>query len=80
MDSLESIIFDGATVRLEFVINRFDAPKPPAAPTGKKYTACRVAVSAPGFVIMVNKLNNIMAALIQQGIVHQASPPAGKPN
>ena len=28
VDSLEKFVFDGTTLRLEFVINRFDEPNP----------------------------------------------------
>jgi len=28
-DAMERLIFDGATVRMEFVVNRLDDPKPP---------------------------------------------------
>lgn len=73
-DSLENIMMDGPTLRLEFVINRFDKPKPPAPPTGKKYTACRLVLPAPALIELAAKLNQVLAALQAQGIVKPVAP------
>jgi hypothetical protein len=43
-DSLRGLTFDGMNLRLEFVVNRLDEPKPPNPPTGKALTACRLIV------------------------------------
>lgn len=47
-DSLENIQFDGQTLRLEFVVHRYDPIRPPGLPTGRNLTACRVVLPAKG--------------------------------
>ena len=83
-DSLEKVILDGGVARLEFVVNRLDQPRPPAAPTGKKYTTCRLALPMAGLVGLANQLHGLMQALSQQGAFRQITPapgsPSGKPN
>ena len=34
-DSLETVIFDGMSVRMEFVVNRFEPSKPNAGPAAR---------------------------------------------
>jgi len=82
-DSLERLFVDGASVRLEFVVNRFDDPQPPKPPTGKKYTACRVVLPIGALPQVLNQLSNIMKVLVQQGVfqpVHPGPTPGSKPN
>ena len=73
-DSLERILVDQSGLRMEFVVNRMDDPKPPAPPTGKKYTACRVVMPLNGFMDMVGKLNGIVQALQKQGVIRPILP------
>ncbi len=81
-DSLGRLTFDGIHLRMEFVVNRMDDPKPPAAPTGRALTACRVVIPLPGMLDMLNKLQAVVAALQAQGALRPitAPPTAGRPN
>jgi hypothetical protein len=81
-DSLGRLTFDGIHLRLEFVVNRMDDPNPPAPPTGKALTACRVVIPLPGMIDMVGKLQAVMATLQAQGVLRHIQPPptAGRPN
>lgn len=86
-DSVEKLIIDGGVVRIELVVNRMDDPRPPALPTGKKLTACRLILPINGFLDLANKVQGIMGALMSQGLLQQQSPqspptrpPPGKPN
>jgi hypothetical protein len=82
VDSLAKVMFDGMNVRMEFVVNRLDDPKPPAAPTGRATTACRLVIPAPGMLDLINKLQMLIATLQAQGALRQIVNPAtsGKPN
>jgi hypothetical protein len=84
VDSVEKILVDHTGLRLEFVVNRYDDSKPPAALSGRKYTACRVVMPLQGFFDMVGRLNGLMQSLQQQGVIKPASPaptpPPGKAN
>ena len=81
-DSLAKLMFDGMNVRMEFVVNRLDDPKPPAVPTGRATTACRLVLPAPGMLDLINKLQMLVATLQAQGLLRPiTSPPtAGRPN
>jgi hypothetical protein len=46
-----------------------DDPAPPNPPTGKKYTACRLVLPPLAALDLVNKLQQLVALLEQQGIV-----------
>jgi hypothetical protein len=83
VDSLEKSIFDGQTVRIEFVVNRIKPAVPPAPMTGEKYTACRLVMPIIGFSDFAAKVNGLLNALIQQGTIQQLQVVAetpGKPN
>jgi hypothetical protein len=68
-------------VRLEFVVNRLDEPKPPLPPTGKKHTACRLILPAAGLQDLANKIVNLMNQLAAHGMVQQGGQSSGrKPN
>jgi len=85
-DTLEKLMFDGKTLRLEFCVHRMDAHQPPAPPGGKKYPICRLVLPADGLIDIYNKLNNIISAMEKKGLVKRGAdqivhePPAGKPN
>jgi hypothetical protein len=87
-DSLENVIVDGQTLRMEFLVHRLDEPKPGKRMSGKKLTALRVVMPAKSLVDVYNKLNNIVAMMEQQGVVQrnptltvlQPTKPSGPPN
>ena len=64
-DSIQGLIFDGITLRLIFTVTRLDEPKPPAPPTGKRYPACRLVLTAQGAEDLHNQLNQVAAAIEQ---------------
>jgi hypothetical protein len=78
-DSIESSFFDGNTLRIEFTVTRFDEPKPPAAPTGRKYPAARLVLSQAGTLDLINKIFNLRAVLIQHGILTEGGAPTNPP-
>jgi hypothetical protein len=78
-DSAEKMFFDGNTLRLEFTVTRFDDPKPPAAPTGRKCTACRLVLSQEGALDLINKMFTLRDQLIKRGILTAAGNPTTPP-
>ena len=75
-DSLQSVFFDGQSVRLEFCVTRFAEPKQENTLTGKRYPACRLVLTPGAAVELINHLQRLTAAFVQAGIV---KPDASKP-
>jgi hypothetical protein len=75
-DSITGLIFDGQTLRIEFGVTRFDDVKPKSAITGRRYPACRLVLPPAAAVDLINRMQQIAAALTQAGVVRQA-PRAG---
>lgn len=67
-DFLEIVVFDGAFVRMEFVVNRFDAPDASRAPPGgKKVTAARLVLPLSGAANLASQLEAILDAIRSDG-------------
>lgn len=71
-DSVTGLIFDGQTLRIEFGVTRFDDVKPNAPITGRRYPACRLVLPPAAAVDLINRMQQITAALTQAGVVKQA--------
>jgi hypothetical protein len=69
--SLRRINFDGANFQMEFVVNRYDDPRPPAAPTGSSVITCRLVMPLPGAFALLNALAAAAQGLADQGIIQQ---------
>ncbi|MES1155971.1 MAG: hypothetical protein ABUL48_06030 [Pseudorhodoplanes sp.] len=68
-DSINGVIFDGQTMRIEFGITRMDEMKPDTPLTGRRYPACRLVLPPAAALDLINKMQQTAAALAQQGIV-----------
>jgi hypothetical protein len=77
-DSVTGLIFDGQTLRIEFGVTRFDDVKPNAPITGRRYPACRVVLPPAAAVDLINRMQQIAAALTQAGVV-KATPRSSDP-
>jgi hypothetical protein len=75
-DSVTGLIFDGQTLRIEFGVTRFDEMKPNAPISGRRYPACRLVLPPAAAVDLINRMQQIAAALTQAGVVKQAQRPA----
>jgi hypothetical protein len=75
-DCVTGLIFDGQTLRIEFGVTRFDEMKPNAPITGRRYPACRLVLPPAAAVDLINRMQQIAAALTQAGVVKQAQRPA----
>jgi len=83
-DSCARITVEGLNAKLEFAVNRMEDPQPPAPPTGKALTACRLVLPLPGMADLHVKLGQVLATLQAQGVLRQIQfpqgPQSGKPN
>jgi len=80
-DSITGLIFDGQTLRIEFGVTRFDDVKPNSPISGRRYPACRLVLPPAAAVDLINRMQQIGAALTQAGVVRArgaAAPEAPK--
>jgi len=74
-DSITGVVFDGQTLRLEFAVTRLDEIKPDAPITGRRYPACRVVLPPTAAIDLINRMQQIAAALAQAGVTRAAARP-----
>jgi hypothetical protein len=79
VDSFNMLFFDGTTLRIECCATRFDEPKPPGPPTGKKYPVARLVLSPNAITELMNQMQRIQGPLVASGIVKTVSPATGSP-
>lgn len=72
-DSVTGLIFDGQMLRLEFGVTRIDEVKAGAPIAGRRYPACRVVLPPAAAIDLINRMQQIAAALTQAGVA-KASP------
>lgn len=77
VDSFGSILFDGQTARVELRVTRMDEPNPPNPPTATKYPACRLVLTPNALLELSSNLQNIINALIKQGVLKPIQPEVG---
>jgi len=65
-DYLETVVFDGTSIRMEFVVNRFDRPNPQGTPSGRRVTAARLVLPLHGATNLASQLNSLIATLREQ--------------
>ncbi len=75
-DSITGLIFDGQTLRIEFGVTRFDDVKPNSPISGRRYPACRLVLPPAAAVDLINRMQQIAAALTQAGVVKSRAPAA----
>jgi hypothetical protein len=77
-DAVTSLIFDGQSLRIEFGVTRLDEVKPNAPITGRRYTACRLVLPPAAAIDLINRMQQIGAALTQAGVARQ-TPRSAEP-
>ena len=75
-DSITGLTFDGQTLRLEFAVTRADEVKPNAPVTARRYPVCRLVLQPLAAVDLINRMQQVGAALTKAGIVKTTPPPA----
>jgi hypothetical protein len=68
-DFLHIGVFEGLTVKMEFLVNRPNPAQPGGAITGRSVTACRLIMPLPGIIDLIGKLQGLIASLQAQGVV-----------
>src|SRR3990170_3849271 len=75
-DSLNSLYFDGQTLRIEFGVTRFNQAKPNEAMTGRRFPACRLVLPPMVVADLIKRLHQIGSAIVQAGAAKQGDTTA----
>ena len=79
VDSVSGLVFDGQTLRIEFAVTRLDEVKPNSPITGRRFPACRLVLPPAAAVDLINRMQQIGAALAQAGVAKATPRPAEPP-
>jgi hypothetical protein len=74
-DSINALIFDGQTLRIEFGVTRLDEVKSNNAIAARRYPACRIVMPPAAAIELINRMQQIAAALTQSGVARTAPRP-----
>jgi hypothetical protein len=75
-DSINNVYFDGQSLRIEFGITRIDEMKPNTPVTGRRYPAERLVLTPGAAVELINRMQQVGAALAQAGVLKPTNPSA----
>ena len=75
-DSINHVYFDGQSLRIEFGITRLDEVKPNTPVTGRRYPAERLVLTPAAAVELINRMQQVGAALTQAGVLKPSNPTA----
>lgn len=78
-NSVSGLIFDGQALRIEFAVTRLDEVKPNTPLTGRRYPASRIVLPPAAAVDLINRMQQIAAALTRAGVVKAAQRPGDVP-
>ena len=68
-DSINGVSFDGQSLRIELGVTRLDERRSDGPPTGRRYPACRLVLTRAAAVDLINKMQQVRAALARASIV-----------
>ena len=74
-DSINHVYFDGQSLRIEFGITRLDDVKPNTPVTGRRLPAQRMVLTPMAAVELINRMQQVGAALAQAGVLKAAPKP-----
>jgi hypothetical protein len=75
-DSINGVYFDGQSLRIEFGVTRLDEVKANTPVTGRRYPAQRMVLTPTAAVELINRMQQVGAALQQAGVLKPAAPKA----
>jgi hypothetical protein len=75
-DSINHLYFDGQCLRIEFGVTRFDDVKANTPVTGRRYPAQRLVLAPAAAVELINRMQQVGAALAQAGVLKANPKPA----
>jgi hypothetical protein len=67
-DSVNSMVFDGQTLRVEFGVSRVNEIRPNAPITGRRYPACRLVLPPAAAIELINRMQQVASALTRAGV------------
>ena len=68
-DAINNVYFDGQTLRIEFGVTRLDDVKANTPVTGRRFPAQRMALTPSAAVELINRMQQVGAALAQAGVL-----------
>jgi hypothetical protein len=73
-DAISGLVFDGQSLRIEFAVTRLDEVKPNSPISGRRYPASRLVLPPAAAVDLINRMQQIGAALTQAGVTKTTPP------
>jgi len=67
-------LFDGHSLKLEFIVARAEEPHPPAKLTGTRHIVARMVLSIECAIDLINQMHQIGAQLAQAGLIKVGQP------
>ena len=74
VDSIRNVTFDGATVRAEMCVTRFEEGTAPGSAAAKQYPASRLVLRPDAAVDLFVRLQRLIALMEKHGIVKREAP------
>jgi hypothetical protein len=74
VDSVQSLVWDGQTVRVELCVTRY--PEVPSGGEAHRYPAARLVMTVSALSDLFNRLQQTMLVLAKAGLIAKAQPPA----
>ena len=78
-DSIGHLSFDGQSLRIDFAVTRMDEVKQGAPLTGRRYPTCRLVLPPGAAIDLINRMQQVAAALTQAGVLRQNPSSATTP-
>ena len=76
VDNIRHVTFDGATVRAELAVTRFEESASSTPALARQYPACRLVLRPDAAVDLFVRLQRLIALMEQRGIVRREQPKA----
>jgi len=76
-DSISGLIFDGETLRVEFVVTRLGKDTADSPISARRYPVCRLVLPLAAAMDFVNRMQQIALALTQAGVVKATQQKSG---
>lgn len=78
-DSINSLLFDGQSLRIEFGVLRIEEMKSNVPVKGARFPACRLVLTPAAAIDLINKMQQVASALTQAGVARQIHTEAKPP-
>jgi hypothetical protein len=67
-DSVAATYFDGTTLRMEFMVTRWEETGTPQ-PAAKRHVTCRLVLTTAGAIDLFKRMQQVGGAMIQSGVI-----------